>query len=434
MWRLVCVAVAALECVVGRRAVLPAGALSSPPTSRPREQGAAKAAVFPPLLGDVIGRVLDFVPFRCRVASAHGGATVLVWGPKGDSLVLRGHAARVVGIALFPLDDRVLTWSRDGAAIVWSTSSGQVLQRLWHRGGVSSARVLRGGSRVVSRGVDGTIAVFDTATGEALHLFGRRWAAPGGSFPQFSAEVEVFPSGDRVLSWGREPRATVWDLADGVAVCRLGQGHLGVILAARVFPRGDKAITGGHDRRAIIWSVGTCSRLHVLPHLTSVTAVGVLDEGRLVVTGSLQGWLTIWCSETGLRVRTLVEQPAMPMQGIGGLEAFPGGDRLVVYNHAKAVVWGATSSAPLQLLSSAVPSTEAAALSPEGALVATCGPDWLTVWAAMGGALHSLRLPGATRRKSGWGRTPCAVAIAIGGGGGLGTTVSWRDLPQLKRS
>lgn len=70
--------------------------------------------------------------------------------------------------------------------------------------------------------------------------------APSGellrTFSEGSArDAEVFPSGDRVLTWGLD-WATVWDVASGEAVCRLRGHYIPIIDAATLLPDGDSAV------------------------------------------------------------------------------------------------------------------------------------------------------------------------------------------------
>jgi len=66
------------------------------------------------------------------------------------------------------------------------------------------------------------------------------------------------------------------------------------------------AISGGGDDQAYIWNIGTGEQLHQLTgHKDSVCAVGYNFNGKLVATGSLDGFVKIWNADDGKLLFTL---------------------------------------------------------------------------------------------------------------------------------
>ena len=86
----------------------------------------------------------------------------------GRGAPLTGHQASVHG-ALALADGRVLSWSADGTLRVWDLATGEGARFTGHEDAVDGALVLADG-RVLSWSVDGTLRVWDLATGEGRPL------------------------------------------------------------------------------------------------------------------------------------------------------------------------------------------------------------------------------------------------------------------------
>lgn len=76
----------------------------------------------------------------------------------------------------------------------------------------------------------------ETARWVEVSVFGSRFIAHQLPSVILFEHVIVYPSGERLLTWGRKPWATVWDAAAGDFVCKL-RGHISVINTAKAFAR-----------------------------------------------------------------------------------------------------------------------------------------------------------------------------------------------------
>lgn len=104
----------------------------------------------------------------------------------------------------------MLTWGEDGSARVWAASSGDLLRVMRGGGGpIIFARIFPQGDRVVLCNLAGDARIWRT-DGTAYD--------DGASAVALSAKgtrAEVFPAGDRVLTWGAGHSAMVSDAATG---------------------------------------------------------------------------------------------------------------------------------------------------------------------------------------------------------------------------
>eukprot|EP00429_Kryptoperidinium_foliaceum_P007164 CAMPEP_0176010936 /NCGR_PEP_ID=MMETSP0120_2-20121206/5028_1 /TAXON_ID=160619 /ORGANISM="Kryptoperidinium foliaceum, Strain CCMP 1326" /LENGTH=424 /DNA_ID=CAMNT_0017343789 /DNA_START=95 /DNA_END=1367 /DNA_ORIENTATION=+ len=361
---------------------------------------------------DLVGEVLDFVPLRFRIAAFNGnGGPVTVWGPGGPEKLLHTDlVAGVGGFRLFPWGDRVLTWSATGMAVIWNASSGDPLRVLAVNGSITCAQVFPDGDRVVIRSEHGEVAIWDAASGLLLTVVN----APGcdgqrETTPIAAREVEkVFPHGDRLLTWGLEAKAVIWDASTGNAVCEC-HGHNLAVDVAQVFPEGDKVVTGSSDSLAIIWNGSTCSELHRLRHSLWVIAVAVLGDGGIVATMSATSKVTIWDAVYGRNLRSL--DPAMWVMDI---VPFPKSDRLATFTIGEVVIWNTTTGEALQRFTNFTHRIWDLAVSPGGEVVATCGGDDVTVWDVRTGARLTAFGESALGTRAEVLPYTCSVGIGVG--------------------
>jgi WD40 repeat protein len=178
-----------------------------------------------------------------------------------------------------------------------TTALQQVLTS--HGGTVGSVAVTADGATAVSGSGDGTVQVWDLATG-------RQWAnLPGHDGPVGS--VAVTPDGATAVSGGSDGRVLVWGLATGTQRAKL-PGHGGRVGSVAVTPDGATAVTGGLDDDTVrVWDPATGRQLAELPgHDGPVWAVAVTADGATAISGGGDGTVRVWDLATG---RQLAELP-----------------------------------------------------------------------------------------------------------------------------
>jgi WD40 repeat protein len=202
------------------------------------------------------------------------------------------HDGEVNGAVFDKSESRILSWSDDGTVRLWDAATGQTMgAALEHDDAVHGAVFDRLESRILSWSDDGTVRLWDVATGHMLGKAMRHDSAVYGA---------VFDRSEgRILSWSDDGTVRLWDAATGQA---LGSPmkHGGAVYGA-VFDKSEGRILSWSDDGTIrLWDVATKHALgEVMKHVNAVHgAVFDKSEGR-VLSWSDDGTIRLWDVTTG---------------------------------------------------------------------------------------------------------------------------------------
>jgi len=296
--------------------------------------------------------------------------------------VLAGHTGNVSGLAFSPAGNKLASASHDGTIRLWDTATGQPITTLTgHNDRVTSVVFTPDGARLISGGWDGSVRVWDIASGQQLSAF------------EHGAQIEsvaVSFDGSRVAAGGVNPegggldgRVRVWDVASGEllgeiatyglvnAIDMIGTDRVAVGSAGKSCDQGGDGVelytvASGEAAVALEGDSGWINGL-------TVSADGALIAG----TGQMQlcegnGAVWVWNSSSGQLQITLDTgagnaATAVSFGASGQLVAAGGEDGAVR-------VWSTGSPAPMTLLPGHN-SVTAVMFSPDGTLLASGGSD-----------------------------------------------------------
>ena len=160
------------------------------------------------------------------VSGGRWDTTVRVWDlATGRPLhILAGHDGPVLTVAVSADGSRAVSGDGDGTVRVWDLATGRPLHILaGHDGSVLTVAVSADGSRAVSGGGDRTVRVWDLAVGKQITPVRQRLArqrltdrfARSTSHDRGVTTVAVSVDGSRVVSGGHDGTVRVWNLATG---------------------------------------------------------------------------------------------------------------------------------------------------------------------------------------------------------------------------
>ncbi len=220
---------------------------------------------------------------RYALLGGEDGRVLLQDATSGDIMASFRAGGAAIAVGLSADARRAWCLDREGRLHVRdvTAASGEALDRPAGHGGPVVGVALLGGGRAASASRDGTVRVWDLATGaEVLRC------EHAGGVRAFAAARD----GTRALSGSDAGDAALWDLALGERVARLDdQG--GPVLAGSISAAGLVATgLGGGAVRA--WAPGERA-LPLAGHRGEVTAVLALGAGG-IVSGGVDGALRLW--------------------------------------------------------------------------------------------------------------------------------------------
>jgi hypothetical protein len=205
-------------------------------------------------------------------------------------------------VAVAPDGSSVLAASEDGTVRLWDLATGRELQSLrGHRGIVLDAVFSPDGKQAVSGGEDKTVRVWDLEEGRELrHLEGHK---------DWIMSVAFCPDGRHVLSAGggsadnggrsgTDLSARLWDVESGAELRRF-EGHTEFIWSVACSPDGSQVATASVDRTVRLWDIGTGKESQRLRHPDRCLAVAFSPDGNRLLAACQDRLVYLWDAHTG---------------------------------------------------------------------------------------------------------------------------------------
>jgi WD40 repeat protein/tRNA A-37 threonylcarbamoyl transferase component Bud32 len=219
-----------------------------------------------------------------------------------EPVILRG-TAEVYGVAFHPGGGQVAAACADGTVKIFDIASGKVAHTLrGHEAYVTSVAFSPDGRYVASASADRTVRLWDLTT--ERQVFQR----PGhvGDEVGMACAVAFSPDGRHLVAGGEDGFATVWDVADGREVHRLPDQHENTAVCAAFSPDGRLLVTGSWSGALRTWDAQTGQLLRKKSgHDYRITAVAFSPDGLWMATSSLDRTIKVWDAATGEFLRTL---------------------------------------------------------------------------------------------------------------------------------
>ncbi|MEO9776667.1 c-type cytochrome [Roseibium sp.] len=240
-------------------------------------------------------KVVRFVDEN-RIVSAGDDNDLLLWDlPGGAAVRLKGHTAKVAGLAVSPGRDLIASASWDARLGLWPVNGGAPEFLSGHTAGVNAAAFSRDGKRLYSGSVDGSVRLWDLEKKAALRIldrngFGINVLAVGGGPGEGRGDPETW------LAYGSQDGVTrIVDIETGTRLHEFAFERR-PILALAVSPDGTRLATGdGHGYITVLntqtWSIETDFRAALKG---PIWALAFSRDGAVLHAGGIENIVYSW--------------------------------------------------------------------------------------------------------------------------------------------
>ena len=288
--------------------------------------------------------------------------------------------------ARFSPDGKRIVTTDDKSARMWDAGSSQLLFTMSHGDIVYQALFNPAGSRIITAGGDGTVRIWDAATGASMReLTPQRSGAKRWRYSAVAMSSHVVAA---IEMMGRV--AHVWDAETGTQIAELNNGAAEV--ASLAFSADGHWLATSGDDGVRVFDTSTW-RQAVLLACPRVRSLSFDPTGARLAVGTYDGDASIWEVPSGVRLRRLREAG----ESVDAIAFSPDGIFVAAGNRGGAEqVWDATSGALRAQFNSHHGEIYAVEFSPTGNLLLSAGADGAVVVSNVATGMPLVGLEGPT--------------------------------------
>lgn len=294
------------------------------------------------------------------------------------------RSVTTLSTALSSDDQFVLSARSDGTLTVWEAATGKVLRSFKGNAGNLPVAFSPDGRFVLFGSPDGKLSLWERATGRVLHSF--------GVSSENTLNAAFSQDGRLVLSGSQEGSLKLWDVATGQETLNF-EGHKGFVSSLAFSSDGRFAVSGSDDQTVKLWETATGKALQTYTIASEGGPMVTLSpNGRLILAGTCdrgdsscsRASLKLWDTVTGRQLRSLAAQN----DNFAAFAFSPDG-RFILASDARSskgalhafTLWDAGTGKELRSFSRPTASVSSLAFSPDGQYALSGGEDHaLIMW------------------------------------------------------
>jgi WD40 repeat protein len=151
-------------------------------------------------------------------------------------------------------------------------------------------------SQLASASADGTVRLWDLATGQVLHVF---------QHEHWAIRTIFSPDGRQLIVSGMSATIYIWDTISGTLIQTL-TGHPDWVWSIAASPDGTTLVSAGEDRTIRVWDLTTGNCRSVFrAHQQRIWAIAITPDGTQIVSGSDDRTIKIWDLQRGKCLKTI---------------------------------------------------------------------------------------------------------------------------------
>jgi WD40 repeat protein/serine/threonine protein kinase len=296
----------------------------------------------------------------------------------GTRRIFSGHTNQILGVAYSNNGERIASASADGTLRLWDAATGETIQRFTgHSAAVNDVAISRNGLQVLSASADGSARVWDVASGEVIAS-----VRPADGSGMLTAEFS--PDGLAALIGDATGNVYLWNLTANENLQTFA-GHSAPIYDTAYSPRGSTFISAAGDTTMRLWSVNTGQEVRrLLGHEARVYTVAIGPDGTTGISGDADGNIIVWDVRFGQQIKQFFGHTS----AVNALEITPDG-RFAVSGSADGTVrvWDIETSEEVRRFRGHSAAIDAVAISPDGRQVISGAQDnTIRMWDLQSGA------------------------------------------------
>jgi len=284
--------------------------------------------------------------------------------------VLSGHDGDVNALAFSPDGAQLVSASRDGTLRIWDTASGDLLATLeGHTSRVSDVAFSPDGDLIASASNDRTIRLWDAASGETVRVL---QGHDGGV-----RTLAFSPDGTLLASGAEDATVRLWDVEDGT-LQRIFDAHTDWVMTVSFSSDGAQLVSGGADKTLWLWDVASGAPLDTRLETYALYATAFSGDGDTVLFAGADNDVYAW-DLTGtpddtadpLADNALLEGHTSAIYGLARQDG-----QVVTGSNDQAVrLWDLDSAETLAVFEGHTDRVQAVAFSPDGSVIASGADD-----------------------------------------------------------